>query len=290
MENIASIFDKYGWPGLIVFMVCFGFSIYFKYFFKKTEKRNADTLENIGSQLTENLVNQNQAIIDALNRQNNKLVENLKDTNKMLFKEVLKDTEEKHDASLSYRTTGTDSVMDVIRELRAEVHADRTSILEFHNSNSNFGGLGFVAYDMKYERQKMGVTPISNHISGKDYAQIHWVVKQVNNSKSKVFRLNLTDNEKQLVWDNAPVLYDDLVNKIGAKHVIFAGIYNYSNAEIIGLLCTEYHEQMNEKDLKESEQSCANYASQLSAMLTFPSDYKKGDPISINTQNPQKKQ
>lgn len=275
-NDFVTIFQTFGWPGFIAICVIGAFFIFFKYF-KKTNKETVQSIDSLGQQLASDLSKQNDKVILAIQEQNTNLIENLKDTNEKLFEHMFKLKDEKHEASLYYRKGGTDTVMGYVRELRAEVDASRVSILEFHNSNSNFGGLGFVGYDMKYERQKMGVAPISSHISNRDYAQIHWIVKQVNNNELKVYRLNREDLEN--LWDHAPVLYDDLVNKVGVSHVIYAGIYNYTKSEMIGLLCVEYHDEEKEEDLKECELKCYKYASILSSMLSFPDEYKIGDEI-----------
>jgi len=279
-NDFVTIFQTFGWPGFIAICLIGGLFIFFKYF-KKTNKETVQSIDNLGQQLASDLSKQNDKVISAIQEQNHNLIENLKGTNEKLFEHMFKAKDEKHDASIYYRKGGTDAVMGYIRELRAEVDASRVSILEFHNSNSNFGGLGFVGYDMKYERQKMGISPISSHISNRDYAQIHWIVKQVNNNELKVYRLN--KEELELLWDHAPVLYDDLVNKIGASHVIYAGIYNYTKSEMIGLLCVEYHDEEKEEDLKECELKCYKYASILSSMLSFPDEYKIGDEIGGET-------
>ena len=276
INTVSTIFQQYGWPGLIAIVIITGFIIFFKYF-KKSNNNTVKSIDDLGHQLASDLSKQNDKVISAIQEQNTNLIENLKETNQKLFEHMFKLKDEKHEASLYYRKGGTDVVMGYIRELRAEVDASRVSILEFHNSNTNFGGLGFVGYDMKYERQKMGIAPISSHISNRDYAQIHWIVKQVNNNELKVYRLN--KEELESLWDHAPVLYDDLVNKIGASHVIYAGIYNYTKSEIIGLLCVEYHDEEKEEDLKEYELKCYKYASILSSMLSFPDEYKIGDEI-----------
>lgn len=275
VENIGTIFSDYGWPGIIAVIVILGMAIFLK-FFKKNAKKTSESIDNIGKSLAESISKQNDNIVTAINKQNEFLVENLRKTNERLFSHVI-DKEEKHEISLQYRKDISDVIIDLMRELRAEVNASRVAILEFHNSNANLGGLGFLGYDMKYERQQLGVDPVSSTIVNHDYAQLSWIVKQVNADKLHMLKLN-EEGLKQM-WDYSPVLSDELVNKIGIKSVVFAGIYNYLKTEIIGLLIIEYHTHIDDAKLEEYETEYYHYSSRLSQLLTVPENYTPGDNI-----------
>ena len=281
-NTIGTIFKDYGWPGIIAVIVIIAMLIILKYF-KNNAKSTAESIDNIGKTLAESIAKQNDNIVAAINKQNEFLVDNLRQTNEKLVSHVI-DKEEKHEISIQYRKDISSVIIDLMRELRAEVNASRVAILEFHNSNANLGGLGFLGYDMKYERQQPGVDPVGATIVNHDYAQLSWIVKQVNADETHMLKLN--EEKMKEMWDYAPVLSDELVNKIGIKTVIFAGIYNYLKSEIMGLLVIEYHSPLSDSKLDEYDMKYYHYSSRLSQLLTVPDNYTPGDNLDdIHKQN-----
>ena len=285
--EFVNIFNEYGWPGIIVILLITGFSLFYKYF-QKNEKNTKESIEHLGDKmtekLTEKLTEQNEKIVLLISEQNNSLVNTLKETNGKLIEHILDVRDKKHAESLEYRNDISGQMVEIMKELRVEMKASRVSILEFHNTNINLTGLGFLSYDMKYERQEIGVPTISHLVQNREISQLSWVLKQISSTSDKdkrVFILDLmTDEEKQILYNESPVLYDDLINKINVAQMIFVGLYDYNTMKILGILAIEYDlnnlDQVKyvNKHREEHIYKCAIYGSRLSQLLTLPADIK----------------
>ena len=285
--EIVSVFDKYGWPGLIAIVIITAIFIFLKYF-KKNEKQTQDTINNMGTTLSdkiaEKMTEQNEKIVELISEQNSTLVSTLQDTNAKLIEHILNVRDKKHAESLEYRKDISGQMIEIMKELRAETKATRVAILEFHNTNINLSGLGFLSYDMKYERQELGVPTINHLINNREISQLNWVSNQIANAGDKdkhVFILNLaTEEEKKVLYDEAPVLYDDLVNKLNVLQVSFVGLYDYTTLKMLGLLLIEYNHNHTEqvkfinKNADEAIERFAIYGSRISQLLTLPANIK----------------
>lgn len=282
--EVVSIFDKYGWPGVIAIVLITAFIIFFKYFQKterETQKVTKESMENMSNnlseKLTEKMSEQNEKIVSMISQQNENLVNTLQETNAKLIEHILNVRDKKHNDSLEYRKDISPEIIEIMKELRAEFKASRVSILEFHNSNINLTGLGFLSFDMKYERQEIGVPTINHLVKDRDISQVSWIMKQIAIQDKHVFIMNLlSDKQRHQLWEEAPVMHDDLVNKLNVKQNIFIGLYNYNTSMMIGIISIEYHDnKMDMIDLinenpEEYINSCAIYGSRLSQILTLP--------------------
>lgn len=293
MSDVVSIFQNFGWPGYIALIILAAIIIFIKYLdfrkLRKSEEKTKEAISGLGDKiaekLTETITAQNTAIVTMMSEQNNNLVNNLKETNEKLlehaFDSAFENREKKHAESLEYRRDISPEIVNILKELRAEFKASRVSILEFHNSNINLSGLGFLSYDMKYERQEIGVPTINQLVKDRDISQLSWMMKQIGMHEKKVFFMNMNGMTKESLdkfWEDAPVLYDELIKKLNVKGMILIGLYDYNTAVMLGILSIEYHEDKIEviknisEDLDDYINRCAIYGSRLSQLLTLPID------------------
>jgi hypothetical protein len=286
--ELVSVFDKYGWPGIIAIIVITGFILFFKYL-QKTEKDNKKSIEGFGESLTDALAKkmseENEKIVSMISDQNDKLVNTLKDTNEKLIEHILNTRDKKHADSLEYRRDISGQMIDIMKELRAEFKASRVSILEFHNTNINLTGLGFLSYDMKYERQEIGVPTISDLAQNREISQLSWISKQIKSASDAdkhVYIMDLmTKEDKEVLYEEAPVLYDDLVNKLDVIQMIYVGLYDYNTLKMLGMLAIEYDSNKTDqikhinKHRDEYIDKSAIYGSRISQLLTLPNTLKE---------------
>lgn len=284
--ELVSIFDKYGWPGIIAIIVITGFVLFFKYL-QKTEKENKKSIEGLGESMTDVLAKkmseENEKIVGMISDQNDKLVNTLRETNEKLIEHILNARDKKHADSLEYRRDISSQMIDIMKELRAEFKASRVSILEFHNTNINLTGLGFLSYDMKYERQEIGVPTISHLAQNREISQLSWISKQIASADTDkhVYIMDLMTNEdKEVLYEEAPVLYDDLVTKLNVAQMIFIGLYDYNTLKMLGMLAIEYDLNKTDqikhinKHRDEYIDKSAIYGSRISQLLTLPNNIK----------------
>ena len=286
MEAVG-IFQQYGWPGLIAVIIVTAIIIFLKYY-KKNEKATQESITSmgvtLGDVLSKKLAEQNENIVDMISQQNTTLVSTLQETNEKLIEHILNNRDKKHAESLEYRRDISGQMIEIMKELRAETKATRVAILEFHNTNINLSGLGFLSYDMKYERQELGVPTINHLINNREISQLNWVFNNIMNTEDKdkrVFILNLfNDEEKQTLYNEAPVLYDDLVNKLNVLQVSFVGLYDYNTLKMLGILLIEYNHNHIEqvkyinKNKTEVIEKFAIFGSRISQLLTLPPSIK----------------
>jgi hypothetical protein len=286
MEAVG-IFQQYGWPGLIAVIIVTAIIIFLKYY-KKNEKATQESITNmgvtLGDVLSKKLAEQNESIVDMISQQNSKLVSTLQDTNGKLIEHILNIRDKKHVESLEYRRDISGQIIDIMKELSAITQATRVAILEFHNTNINLSGLGFLSYDMKYERQELGVPSINHLINNRDISQLNWISNKIMNTEDKnkrVFILNLSnEDEKQTLYNEAPVLYDDFINKFNVLQVSFVGLYDYNTLKMLGILVIEYNNKHIEqikyinKNKDEVIEKFAIFGSRISQLLTLPENIK----------------
>lgn len=260
-NTIFSIFDKYGWGGL----VCVIFVGLLIYLFKDFSKKTKDSMSESYNKLS-----------DLITTQNRQLVEGMQETNKELLKHLLVEHDNKvreiHQDSMEQRNEIDDEINDKLKELFHSAHCGRIGILEFHNSKENLSGLSFLWYDMHYERQSKSLSTISDKITNRKASELHPVINRINASDINTIVLHRKDIEA--LYEESSVLYDNLANKLNLQHVIYSGIYNTKTNEIMGILCLEYHTQKHSEEFIEGLlPEVEDYAVAISALLTF---HRKG--------------
>ncbi len=232
IESLIKMFETYGWPGMVAVIVI----LIVYYFVAKKDKKTVDTINAGFVGLSTTMSQQNNTLINAITTSN-------ENTQKQLFDLVTKaidnkafNDEQKHKESLARRSKISETINDILFDLLQESHAQRTFIIEFHNSKCNLDGLAFLWYDMQYERQQRGITPISTQMKSMQLVNIQPIIKRINTADNHIVKLSSDDIEN--IYNESSVLYSQF-EKTGTNTIIYSGIYNTNN-ELIGFIGIEY--------------------------------------------------
>ena len=232
VEALIKMFETYGWSGMIAVVII----LLVYYFITKKDKKTVDTINAGFVGLSTTMSQQNNTLITAITTSN-------ENTQKQLFDLVTKaidnkaaTDEQKHKESLAKRSEINETINDVLFDLLQETHAQRTFVVEFHNSKCNLDGLAFLWYDMQYERQQRGINPISTHLKSMQLSNIHPIIKRINAAENHLIKL--TNDDIENIYNESSVLYSQFKNT-GTTTIIYSGIYNTNN-ELIGFIGIEY--------------------------------------------------
>ena len=205
--------------------------------------------------LTNTITSQNEYLVKAITTSNEKTQDRLFN---LINKTIASQDEIKagiHNYSIGKRLTVSEEVDEVLFELLNMTHAQRTVLIEFHNSKENLDGLAFLWYDIQHEKQQKGIDSISAKARNLAATNIRPIIKKVNNSKTHIVYLNPEDIEE--LYNESTVLYS-YFKEINVNHAIYCGIYNYDTNELRGLVAIEFQEGhpyieelVNEFDIKE---------------------------------------
>ena len=242
METLLKVFDKYGWPGVIVILL-----VGVIWLLLKTQTKHVNTgLKEATDKMTNTIVEQNGELVKMLGDQNDKMIGCFTDTlakqNDKLVDCVitLKGSQEAHDMGIDERLDVQSTINDKIKHLCDILHAQRVAVLEFHNSKENLDGLPFVWYDMQYEYQVRNIEAIENKVKNLQAGALSPVIDELKNNDYILWLREDIDN----VYDKSSVLYDYLINKLNLNAIIYYPLYNNLN-KLIGLLAVEYGESFN---------------------------------------------
>ena len=251
MEPILKIFSEYGWPGIIAIIVV----LVIYYLVSRKEKKSIDSMNSGFTSLTNTITSQNEYLVKAITTSNEKTQDRLFN---LINKTIASQDEIKagiHNYSIGKRLTVSEEVDEVLFELLNMTHAQRTVLIEFHNSKENLDGLAFLWYDIQHEKQQKGIDSISAKARNLAATNIRPIIKKVNNSKTHIVYLNPEDIEE--LYNESTVLYS-YFKEINVNHAIYCGIYNYDTNELRGLVAIEFQEGhpyieelVNEFDIKE---------------------------------------
>jgi hypothetical protein len=232
IEALVKMFETYGWSGMIAVVII----LLVYYFISKKDKKTVDTINAGFVGLSTAISQQNNTLINTITTSN-------ENTQKQLFDLVTKAIDnkaasdaQKHKESLARRSEISEMINDILVDLLQETHAQRTFIIEFHNSQCNLDGLAFLWYDMQYERQQRGITPISTQMKSMQLVNIHPIIKRINMTENHIVKLTSDDIEN--IYNESSVLYSQF-KKTGTNTIIYSGIYNNNN-ELIGFIGIEY--------------------------------------------------
>lgn len=258
--SIFSVFDKYGWAGLICAILVVVLVFLFKDFSKKNQTSLNKGLENMTNTLSQTITEQNKVLVQGLQDQNIQLVNHLLEN-----RDIAQKTN--HANSISQRKGIDNEINDRLKNLFYLSRASRVGVLEFHNSKENLSGLSFLWYDMHYERQAKELSAISDKVKDKQASALFPIVQDLSpiHSHTKLY----TSEDIENLYERSSVLYDDLVNKTHVKSIIYSAIYNQDNNEIMGLLVLEYLKEEDIDFLKEVLEEVPAYSVGLGTALTY---------------------
>ena len=260
LNSIFSIFDKYGWAGLICVVLVVILVYLFKNFSKENQKSLNDGFEKMSTKLSDTIAEQNKTLIAGLQEQNVELV-------KHILKDHTDNIKTVHNNSINQRKYIDNEINDRLKNLFYLSRSSRVAILEFHNSKENLSGLSFLWYDMHYERQSKSTSSISAVIKDRQASALLPIVDDLANIPTHTKAYSREDIEN--IYERSSVLYDDLINKLNVNSIIYSAIYNQDNNTIMGLLVVEYLKEPDPDLIKEVLNEVPAYSVGLGTALTY---------------------
>ena len=235
---IADIFEKFGWPGLLV--ACTGFGLYhlIKYLLNKTTSSTNKTLSDGFTDLSKSMKEQNEKLLEAIIKQseeNNRTVGKVLDS--VLTEKSGKDKQD-HDNRMNYRKGISKVIRSKMKDLLNRYNADRVFILEFHNCKENVVGMPFYWVDMTYEEIARGVKSIQPAWREQEASQLDPIVDDMEEFGG--FKIYTTE-DIEAIQESSSTLYRKLRIERGVQEAIISALYSQDNI-LIGLLVLEYED------------------------------------------------
>ena len=246
IDAFTEILHEFGIKGLLAVLAV----MLMYYFIRKKDKKNEDRMAKEFSKLSTTITEQNRTLGESMIKQNAQLIEAISKTNEYtqerLFELIREDRDNReirqksrHSLSLNKRHEASEAIDQILFEIMNYTHAQRVTMLEFHNSKENIDGLAFMWYDVQNEKQERGVTPLSPHYRNLQATNIRPIINRVNNDPRHIIHLTAADIEE--IYNESTVLYYQLKER-HLEHVIYCGVYNTRTQELIGLITIEYQE------------------------------------------------
>lgn len=234
-NTLSQIFETYGWPGIICFVLFFGCMYFINYKENTTNKYIGDGFKT----MTDSMKDQNKELVHTI-------IESHKDTQNKLFSLVNKslnshdnDLKDTHNQSMKQRFEISEYIEKYLWDLMNMYSAQRTMVIEFHNSKENMNGLSFMWYDVQYEKQQRDVTAISNISRNLQASILLPVINKVNSAEGNIVIYGPEDIEN--LYEESTVLYS-IFKEAKLTHIIFCGLYNETN-DLIGFLVIDYSDK-----------------------------------------------
>ena len=266
-ETFIKIFDTYGWPGLIGVVGI----IIMTYFLNTNQKKSDKKMEDGFDKLAEAMMTQNNKLVDVLSTS---ISTSNQETQKQLFNIINTtlcthddDKKNAHDEAFSYRMDVSNEINDYIKEINDTYRANRTLLLEFHNSKENLNGLPFAWYDISFERQSRDTMALQSKGKNIQIQNIVFIINDINHAPNNIVHYSANDMEH--IYEKSSVLYAQL-KEIDAKDLIFSGLYNKNN-KLIGILCIEYNDRHPYIEQNIDYNDINLRSEQLSTLLRFKS-------------------
>lgn len=236
-DTIISIFENYGWPGLLAVV----FIIVLTYLINNGQKKSDKKMSEGFEKLSDSIMQQNNKLVDAITTS---ITTSNKSTQDQLFniinrsiRQEDKIKKEEHDDKFNYRIDISNNIINILKEINDTCHASRTLILEFHNSNENLAGLPFAKYDATFEWLSRDVSTLSAKCKDMQIQVLSPILPDIKAAKNNIIHYNHTDIEK-LIYKKSSVLYSQF-KEINIKDIIYSGIYNNAN-KLIGIISIEF--------------------------------------------------
>lgn len=231
MDTFLDIFENYGWPGLLGILIFSLLFILLKRLNNKLSDEMTTGLERVGEKLTHQLSNQNEELVHCIVDQQKELIGYL----------VNKENHdlENHNKMLNDRMILAEDINMKCKDIMNIHNAQRSFILEFHNSYQNLTGIPFAKYSCNYEWFDRGLLPLGNKCIGLPFSSIARVVQDVIKSENQ-----------QVIYDDMDKLYENNPSLVsyfkddGTKVIIYTGLHDIHN-QMIGLLVLEYQKEVD---------------------------------------------
>ena len=238
ISAITNIFEKFGWPGLLVTGAGFGLYYLIKYLLNKTTSSTNKTLSTGFTDLSISMKEQNEKLLEAIIKQseeNNKTVGKILDS--VLTEKSGKD-KQMHDTRMNYRKDISKIIRTKLKDLLNRYNADRVLILEFHNCKENIVGMPFYWADMTYEEIARGVKSIQPIWRDQEASQLDPIIDDMEEFGG--FKIYTTE-DIEAIQESSSTLYRKLRIEQGVQEAIISALYSQDNI-LIGLLILEYED------------------------------------------------
>ena len=227
MEVIFSIFEKFGWLGILGIFICALLFLVTKYISKKLSENVESGFEKVGEKLTEQMSKQNETLTKVIVDQQERLFDHLlteKKANQSRHNDMIND---KEDLAVD--------INNYLKDIMNIHNSQRAYILEFHNHNENLSGTPFVKFSCKYEWFEPGYDPLIGTCKDMAFASLAQIVKEVRHSDNQC--TIYTDVDK-FTKSNPSISY--YIKGDTSKSFVFKGLYDKNNI-LIALLVLEYN-------------------------------------------------
>lgn len=260
VNKIAEIFQQYGWPGILAIALVISLWFILQKLLKKSSEDTSNTLSKGLKDIVTNINNQNEYLIQIVTEQSAKQQEKMFELLSQTLIKHDEDKAEKHNESMNHRMKVSDTVMNKLYEILNYHNAQRTVIIEFHNSKENFNGLSFVWYDVQYEAHHRRIIPIASRCKDIQLSKLYMIIDDIYNATGPVIYTK-SDFEERGIYN---LLYNDIEKDING--LIYQGIYSDNN-ELIGLICLEYIKTELPINIDKNELNAQT--AEISALLRF---------------------
>ena len=238
ISALANIFEKFGWPGLLV--ACAGFGLYYliKYLLNKTTSSTNKALSDGFTDLSKSMKEQNEKLLEAIIKQSE---ENTKTVGKVLDSVLTEKSgkdKQTHDSRMNYRKDISKVIRTKMKDLLNRYNADRIFILEFHNCKENVVGMPFYWVDMTYEEIARGVKSIQAAWRDQEASQLDPIIDDMEEFGG--FKIYTTE-DIEAIQESSSILYRKLRIDRGVQEAIISALYSQDNI-LIGLLILEYED------------------------------------------------
>lgn len=237
-DVLGNVLLQYGWPGFLMIFAVSVLFIWLKFSMNKSNKNTSETLTKGFTDLSTEMSKNNTKLVKALvdqNKTNTEALINIVNTALMRRETSNKIT---YDRNLKLREMASYKIKQKIHDLLNKYNADRSFILEFHNSKQNMTGLSFLWYDMTFEEIAKGVKTIQSAWKDQEASSLLPVVKDINDEDG--FKIYTIDDLEEL-QKTSSVLYHRLRIERQLQEAIMVGLYGTNNT-MIGILILEYEE------------------------------------------------
>lgn len=275
VQSLIDFFNNYGWPGILCLLIFGLIVLIIKYLNKKADKREQDLanqLVNANKEMANQLVSTFTKIEEDRANHSREIEHQLIETIKTTITGHYESEQQNHLDSEEHRINMTRDVGQKLFDMLRQFNAQRASIMELHNGGVNLNGLSFIRYDITYEKQDKGVTPIMQSMQGVQTSVMQVVFDDIMNSEHNVIIYNKEDVDN--LWDRgATSLHSSLTRVRNIDHIVYAGIFNDDNL-LYGLLVLEYQNGENtfHPDIV-NEVEIAKWTSEISQLYKYIKKY-----------------
>ena len=231
-DTVTTIFEQYGWPGLIGCAIVLAII----YFINKKEKSTGDTISKGFEKMTDTLASQNNLLVEKTLENSNKMADRMVDIVYQAMTERRVQDNKDHGDLMQLRIENSEKINSILRDILNQYNAQRVLVFEFHNSKENFNGLPFAWYDVQYEKQVREIPCISQKARSLQLDNLLQIIKKVNKADGNIVLYRKEDIED--VYEESTVLYSQL-KEVNAESIIYCGLYNKDN-KIVGMVVLEY--------------------------------------------------